>query len=332
MQFVTYTPKELDALGRKNNRFVRIPIRVRVLPKLTSQELVALQWLNYYPYLRSSWLMDLMGIKTQSSRTRFTKRLEILYNGAVDPFGAKFGPFLDRPPQQQFALNARRLPIIYTLDKKGIQALNIPHSPHSFKKNEFPHSVMICDILADIEFGCREFKHIRFVSKEEIMEIAKVSSMDVPVSISHQFERGRESLKTVYRADGWFSLEFKMPDGSKRYRHHCLEVNNADNVRAKTLKVASHLKKFLSLDHIIRNDLMRTHFKMRGGLFPIFVQTEDSVTRNSKGLLAELGADRHILFATMPIYQTQPRAPILDGSLLTREWDTLNGPFRIDRP
>src|SRR6185312_5424771 len=136
--------------------------------ELTTRDIEMFKLLDRYRYLRSTFIHAFVGGR---SKTRCKERLGHLYHE---------GGYLDRPQQQWQFANSRHMPVVYdnaegatrVLHECGV--LNDGHEtahgcngagPH----RQFPHALMICEILASIELSARADPNLRFISWREIL-------------------------------------------------------------------------------------------------------------------------------------------------------------------
>lgn len=328
----------------RRDRWTREPREMKRLPTLQPRDIEVFRLLNRYPALRSTWLYPFVG--HGQDETWFKKRLGLLFHGAYtkDEKGkimGIFGPFLDRELGQKDAHNARYAPIFYSNGEKAEKhLLSIGDAVHlrevhirngrAGKIRQFAHTVAMCEVWADVEYGAQLATSVRFISQDEMIANAPAETrasrnpLAIPVTISYRFGNREERRDTHYVPDGWGGLEYTLPNGAKVRRYFALEINHGDNVRANNLKDATHLRKFLSLRAIRKRRLSVAHFGVDTPITALFVQADASVTQNSMGLLRELSDGKgsaYFAFKTIPHFKNQDRAPLPDGALLREPWE-----------
>jgi len=215
-----------NSVRRRRSRMRRQSIGKRI--ELSARDLEIFELLDRYRYLRSTFLHALLG----GNRTRFIERLGDLYHEG----------YIGRPAQQWQFANARYMPAIYDLDRKGERVLKeygllSDDSPLLSKGRmgacrQFAHQLMIADILASIELGVRQIPALRFVGWREIIDRAPEATRElanpfrIPVTFAYTPPRTRtpQRVTTTVVPDGLFGLEYDAGDG-KSYRFFALEAD-----------------------------------------------------------------------------------------------------------
>jgi hypothetical protein len=311
--------------------------------QLTKRDLEIMRLLSRYRYLRSTHLHALAGGK---SHKRFVERLGDLYHECA---------FIDRPEPQWRAINARYMPTVYELDKAGKQMLEqygvdpdidavITSKYQREIARQFPHELMICDILASIEIGTRADPTLRFISWPEILARPKMPEatrnalipLSVDVSITYAPPRSGKSysFNRPLAPDALFGLEYGA-GGKKQYRFFALEADrNTEPIVRNNPYQSSYFRKILQYREVIR----RSAYKARWGipnLMVLTVTTNDRHRHNIMRIVDELtsgSGNTHLLFKTMPSLASLENAPLPVGDMLTDPWQRARQPdFCINR-
>ena len=309
--------------------------------ELTERDIEIFRLLTRYRYLRSTLLYALAGGK---SRKRFIERLGDLYHE---------GGYLNRPPQQWQAVNARYMPAVYELGNAGERVLK-QRSPASESASsrvgtrrlgvvrQYRHELMICDIISSIEIGVRANPGLHFVSWQEILENPKMpertrnsaSPLAVPVSISYTCPRTKSTDRCdkPLIPDALFGIEYAT-NGQKRYRFFALEADrNTEPVFRGNLQQTSYLRKILQYREIAARGVYRTHWGLPN-LLVLNVTTNEQHMKNTMQLVQELTDGKgspYLLFKTMPALTSVERAPLPTPDMLTVAWQRVRQtPFFI---
>jgi hypothetical protein len=281
---------------------------------LSPRDLEIFKFLNRYRYLRSTFIHAFVG----GYKIAVIKRLGVLYHDG----------FLDRPAQQWQAINARYMPAVYELGKKGEQALRtVGIAVNPMPSQQFSHSLMVCDILASIELGIRADPHLRLIPWDEILAkmptaaASRQNPMELPCDISFTFPRS----KTTHRsskpliADAVFGIEYKP---SKSFRFFVLEADrNHEPVMRNNLSQTSYLRKILQYREIAKG-AYKTHWGLPN-LLVLNVTTSEQHMKNIMSLANRLTDQKgasYLLFKTMPSLASLERAPEPNTGMLTEPW------------
>lgn len=325
----------LDALKRRS-RVKRQASDRRIA--LTQRDIEIFLLLYRHRYLRSTHFPALLDGK---SKRRFIERLGHLYHE---------GGYIERPPQQWQAINARYMPAVYELGELGERVLRERglldgESPllHRGRGNGFyfHHELMVCDIIASIEIGIRQNSSVRFISWQEILAKAPEatrrsgSPFAIPVSISHTFSGKRHSAGTPLIPDALFGIEY-LVDDKKSYRFFALEADRANEPLTRTnLTQTSYLRKIIQYRAIATNRIYQPHWGVPN-LFVLTVTTSEQRTKSIIELVEHLtngNGSTHFLFKTMPSLASLEKAPLPTPFMLAAPWQRAGHPeFRIDQP
>lgn len=311
---------------------------------LTERDLEILRLLDRYRYLRSSHLHVLAGGK---SHKRFVERLGDLYHEAG---------FINRPPQQWQAINARYMPAVYELGEPGRRLLaqydpmsetgmGSARKPLRGAGRQFHHELMVCDILSSMEIGVRANPDLRFIPWAEILASPKMPEatreslrpMSVKAAVTHQMPRSRKAHRfdRPLVPDALFGLEYTV-GGQKRYRFFALEADrNTEPVTRGDLRQSSYLRKVLQYREIAARSIYKSHWGLPN-LFVLNVTVNQRHEQNIMRLVDELTGGKGIpsfLFKTMPSLASLEKAPLPEPDMLTEAWHRAGQhDFLIDRP
>ena len=311
---------------------------------LTERDFKILRLLSRYRFLRSTHLHVLAGGK---SHKRFVERLGDLYHE---------GGYINRPPQQWQAINARYMPAVYELGKAGKKVLAqygadhetgsaLAQSPARGSGRQYHHELMICDILSSIEIGVRADQALRHVSWPEILASPKMpkatlhSARPMAAKVSIQYAKPR--TPKAYRTEGQlvpdaiFGLEYTA-GGNKQYRFFALEADrNTEPVVRGDLRQSSYIRKILQYREIAARSIYKTQWGLPN-LLVLNVTTNDRHKQNIMDLVDQLTGDKgstSLLFKTMPSLASLEKAPLPAPDILTDAWHRAGHPdFFIDRP
>jgi hypothetical protein len=183
--------------------------------ELTARDLKIFQCLERYRYLRSAHLYAFVG---GASEKRFKERLGDLFHEG----------YLDRPNQQGQFAGARYQPAIHEIDARGRLALSESgislNDARTFlasnASRQFAHSLMICEVLASIELGARQYPNIRLIPWPEILARAPDITHASPTPFRVQVPGSGGTAVP----DGLFGLEYS-GSGKKVYRFFALEAD-----------------------------------------------------------------------------------------------------------
>jgi hypothetical protein len=192
---------------------------------------------------------------------------------------------------------------------------------------QFPHALMICSTLAELEIGAREHG-IRFITWPEILasapqetSLAKNPWQFPEVEISYQYPNGLERQRVRARPDSP-PFGFEYPDGTCVFG--ALEAERSNKIWANNLKDASWLRKALTYRALRQNGRLLTHFNLPN--FYIFTVAPTAThIANMKELVIKLtnnsGSDM-FCFSPIPVYErkyaTLPPMPMLFATPFTR--------------
>lgn len=214
---------------------------------LTERDLTIFRALSRYRYLRSTYLHAFAG---GASETRFKERLGDLFHEG----------YLDRPSEQWRFAGARHVPVIYELGRQGHQILadhGTADESRTFlaqhAHRQFPHSVMICEVIASIELATHAAGSPRFIPWPEILARAPEQTRALPVP----FRIPVPSQIGAVIPDGLFGLEYRS-ENRKSYRFFALEADRGTMPIVRSRKVeTSYLGKLAAYRDILDHQVPR---------------------------------------------------------------------------
>jgi hypothetical protein len=305
---------------------------------LTDRDLDIFGLLHHYRYLRSTHLHALAGGK---SHKRFIERLGDLYHE---------GGYVNRPPQQWQAINARYTPAVYELGDAGERALkqhgllDDAESPRLRKGRpgevrQYHHELMICDIMSSIEIGVRANPTLRFISSRDILAKAPEATRQsatpfaVPVFVSHAMGDKLHASDKPLIPDALFGIEYAT-EGQRSYRFFALEADrNSEPVVRANLHQTSYLRKILQYREIAARATYKAHWGLPN-LLVLTVTTSEQHMKNMMRLVDELTDGKgstSLHFKTMQSLASLETSPLPSPSMLTEPWHRAGHvPFRID--
>lgn len=316
-------------LVERRSRFHRRPLGLSL--HLTQRDVDVFLLLNRYRYLRAKHIHAFIG----GDYVALSKRLGTLYHE---------GDYLGRPEQQWQAVNARYMPAVYELGALGERVLRergYVVTEHRAEARQFRHELMVCDVLASVELGCRADPTLRFVPWPEICESPKFPQktrdardpVELPAAISYTFDRGatRHATKSLI-PDAVFGIEYK----DVGYRFFALEADrNHEPVFRNNLEQTSYLRKFLQYQAIFKDAAYKTTWGVPN-LLVLNVTINAEHCRNIIRLFSELTEGKgagYFLFKTTPSLGSYERAPKPDADMLAGPWERLgHPPIDISKP
>jgi len=319
----------------------RKPTNKRI--ELNERDIEIFRLLSRYRYLRSTHLFALVGGRSQK---RFIERLGHLYHE---------GGYLNRPPQQWQAVNARYMPAVYDLGEAGERVLaqhglaqegtlSLTRKGRLGAVRQYHHELMICDVISSIEIGARADPNLRYISWDEIFmnprmpedtrNSANPLAVLVPVSYTCPQSKNTYRSDKPLIPDALFGLEY-MTDGQKRYRFFALEADrNTEPAFRGNLQQTSYLRKILQYREIVAQSLYKTQWGLPN-LLVLNVTINERHMQNLMRLVDELTAGKgsnYLLFKTMSSLASLEKAPLPTPEMLTVAWHRVGlGPFSIDR-
>jgi hypothetical protein len=285
--------------------------------ELTPRDLDIFRALARYRYLSSTYIYAFVG---GASETRFKERLGDLFHEG----------YLDRPERQWELADCRHRPVIHELGAGARRILGeweiveeaatwFAVSPH----RQFPHSLMVCELLASIEFGIRDRPDLRFIAWPEIL--AKAPAATRGSAMPFRLPMGAPSGGVV--PDGLFGIEYAT-SGKKVYRFFALEADR------RTMPVArsntgqtSYLKKIAAYRENIARLVHKTHWGLPNLLVLTVTTSESRAADIMQRIEGEPGGSPAFLFKAMNQSEFRTSA----NQLLFNPWQRPGLPsLRID--
>lgn len=288
---------------------------------LSARDIEILKLLNRYRYLRSNFIRAFFP---NSDRGDLLDRLGDLFHEQ---------PWVDRP-RQQFRWSPRgpvRHHTIYEITPLGRQVLRYQGiTPLLADKlagsigvtRHFPHALMVCDLLASIELGCRE-KGIRFISWEEILNKAPCRDHKNPFKIPIN-----QKLKAIV-PDALFGLEYP----NKTYRFFVLEADRGTMpIYRNNLNQTSYTKKLLQYREILSKKIYKSHFGIPN-LYVLNVTTSEERMNHMIEALNQITSSKgNSVFLFKHQINHILCSPPADANMLKQPWSRAKYPnFRIDK-
>jgi hypothetical protein len=200
------------AISQRRNRTKRARTGKRI--ELTSRDFEIFRVLARYRYLPSTYIYAFVG---GASETRFKERLGDLFHEG----------YLNRPAPQWELANCRHRPVVHEIGPGAMRALErqeIVEEPRTWLRasadRQFPHALMICQILASIEIATRLRPGLRFISWPEMLAKAPAETRDSAAP----FRLPPTAASKEIVPDGLFGIEY-FSNGSKAYRFFAVEAD-----------------------------------------------------------------------------------------------------------
>lgn len=282
------------------------------------RDIEVLRLLGRYRYLRKDFLHQLLGDRGGNEQW-LTRRLRDLFDAG----------YVNRPPEQWRAMNARYSQAVYELDKRGEDLLRerglyprevsrLVRKARSGAIRQYPHSMMICDTLASIEIGTQG-TDAEIVTWSEILErhgtIDKHNPFKLPCEISYRYpSTGKlHRAKTTLVPDAVFGIR-----RGEKVSFFALEAERGNGIWRSNLEQPSFLKKILGYRDIIRQ---KTYEKALGipNLRVLVVTGSEARINSMIELAAEItGGSNLFLFHDIPTHDHTAPKPF--PHLSTAEW------------
>lgn len=251
---------------------------------LSERDIEIFRALARYRYLRSTYLHAFAG---GASETRFKERLGDLFHEG----------FLDRPENQWQFAESRHRPVVYELGRGAKQVLaerGVFEAPRTFLSagahRQFPHSVMICEVIASIELATHGAGSLSFIPWPEILARApektraSPSPYRIPVSTGAVFP------------DGIFGLEYRSED-RKSYRFFALEADRGTMPIVRSRKVeTSYLGKLAAYRDILAHQVHRVRLGIPNLLVLTVATSEARMREIIRKLEERAGGNAAFLF------------------------------------
>lgn len=265
---------------------------------------------------------------------RARNRLTDLFNEDTNPHE---GFYLERPFQQFLTLDARYQDLVYDLTPCAEQALKEEgrfreHAP--MPNGPWIHRYMVSSIMAAIEIETLRRPSLRFIFQDEILARAN-APLRFPVEI--QDPRTRKIERSELIPDGTFGLEYRMEDGSKRYRFFLVEADRStEPIRSPRLARKSHLRTILQYRQLIGCEGYKSLLNLTAPILVLNVTTNPTHMQNLMGLVSEVAGstgNTFMLYQAIPGFGRVFQPPLLLPQLLSAPWQRAGHPdFIINEP
>lgn len=205
--------KTHDALNRRN----------RYHPSSTGKRVTLkprdLEWLRFiarHGPLPSNYIHAFTE-DTHPSAKATRMRLMDLSSENNTPHG---GPYLIRPVQQQYTIDARNKPLVYDLSEHGWKALGMTRQDMVRASGPFQHQLLTACTTAKIELECKSDPAKDYIPASELLDHASDIAVDLTITNPHTGRPERHRLIP----DQLFALRYHTPEGP-RYRAYCVECD-----------------------------------------------------------------------------------------------------------
>lgn len=286
--------------------------------ELSKRDIEIFRVLARYRYLSSRFIYSFVGGK---SETRFTERLGDLFHEG----------YLDRPARQWDMANCRHRPVIHELGagaKRVLQEQGIAEAPRTWldtsAHRQFLHSMMICEILASIEFGTRMHFGLRFIAWPEIL--AKAPEGTRALAAPYRFPATTSTTAIV--PDGLFGIEYTAGE-KKTYRFFALEADRGTMPMLRSdQRQTSYLGKLATYGQIISELIYKSHLRIPNLLILTVTTSDQRLNELMARLEVPAGSVAIFLFKAIVAAGLTSPAP----RLLSEPWQRARLPLqRIDQ-
>jgi hypothetical protein len=330
----------MDALNRES-RWQRGSTERKV--RITALDLKILFLLLQYRYLSTSAIAAFLVL--HADKKWIQERLGQLYRAG----------YVDRPPTQREFFNSNYRDLIYELDAAGERALKqhgmwdeeapvawLSRGRHG--RTMFPHSVMVCEVLAHFAIALQDPElDMRFIPWSEIrnnMPVHVRTAKDVhslPVDIEEILNRKSHRSTKALTPDAVFGIEY--PD--KRTRFFAIEADRgSEPLMRDNLNQTSIMRKVLQYKAAFKTKAYKTRWGLPN-LFATFITTLNPDSEAGKKRMREMtevaefliGPSKFFLFNTLASFGGFEPPEQYTGRFLTEPWDRPGNPaLDIDRP
>lgn len=308
----------------RNSRWTRSPtFGPRKTARLSSHDVEIFTILERYRYLPADYIHALAG----GSFKHLTHRLNVL---SREP-----NLFVNRPHQQRANANANYRPLIYELDRRGVQVLEERGCEHRRNRapSSFAHELMTCEIMASFELGGRA-ADVRFITWDDILRSDSLPEATrrlskpyhIPISVTTDGQR----FDTHVAADGHPFGIVRASAGSRRY-FFCPGIEadcGTEPVAASDFERSSIYKKLVLYLAIEAQGIHRSHFGFPNFYVPMITTNTIRAQSMMEALKRITGGSgsKVILFKTFPAFTSfeKPRPP--SGHMVTEDWQRVGHP------
>ena len=311
----------MQVANRRNSRWTREPVTDDGQPVVvhpTERDIEIFKLLTRYRYLPSDYIHAFVGggVSALSRRLNFLSRKPNLY--------------LARPHQQRESADANYRPLIYELDERGSRVLRergLPCLPKRHHRN-FAHELMVSQIMASIELGTRERKHVRLITWSEILanpstpEATRQSptAASIPVAFSANGERHAMNVNADAQP---FGFQRTIGTQTTYLFFPGIEADcGTEPVETSDFERSSISKKFAAYIAIAEQRIYRSHFGFPNFFVP-FITTNNVRMESMIKLLNRMTDERGskmFLFKVFPAIGFAERSPKPSGHMLSDPW------------
>jgi len=326
-----------DTLNRRK-RFHKLPGKTkhtgeRRQLEITARDVAVFKILARYRYLPIDFIWRLLPADIRGTcYKRFQERMGELHHQ----------DYLNRPRAQRRSENAKSRPLIYELGSQGkaeCRARGIEIYPRLSDRQQFPHDLMACMVMAYIEIACAETQGLQLVTWEDILEhpatpeVLRASKH--PLSIPKIPIRLNGTSVSAKRDSRPFGIR-GYGDGGNHYAF-CSTGIEADcsnePLRPSDITARANIEaKLRGYLYIEEEKVYQTHFGFPNNL-DFFITTSKRRMRNIMQLFSDLtggkGAD-HVLFAYLPNMNSVETAPEPNAEFFLQNFERVgHPPFNI---
>jgi hypothetical protein len=318
----------------RNSRWSRDPVLgsdgAALVVRPTARDIAIFKLLVRFRYLPSDYIHAFVG----GNEKALSHRLNLL--------SRKPNLYLDRPHQQRQCADANYRHLVYEIGERGRLALRergLSYLPKSYHHN-FLHELMVAQITASFELGCRAAPHIRLITWPEILahettpESTRTAAAPATVRVSYEL-RGVARCDEITADAKPFGLE-RVIDGKRSYLFFPgIEADcGSEPLNASDVERSSIGKKFAAYLAIADQNIHRSYFGFPNFFVP-FITTSRARLASMFELLDRLTAGRGskiLLFKTFPAFTSAEHPPAPSGHMLTEPWQRVGfPPLSLDR-
>ena len=270
--------------------------------ELSARDIEIFKLLQRYRYLHSTYIHAFVG---GASATRFKERLGDLFHEG----------YLDRPRQQWDFANARHRPAVYESGSGAVRALREAGIEGGDRRTflggtahrQYQHSLIICQILASLDFGVRADTRLRFIAWPEILGRAPEAARSPGALFRIPVPAGGYLVP-----DGLFGLEYAH-GASKAYRFFALEADRGTMpIGRSNPNQTSYLGKIAAYREIIARRVHKTHLGLPNLLVLTLTTGEARIADIMRQIGHQTGDSAAFLFKSMnPSGLTMPAPQLL---------------------
>jgi hypothetical protein len=270
--------------------------------ELSRRDLEIFRALTLYRYLSSTYLHAFAG---GLSEKRFKERLGDLFHEG----------YIDRPKVQWEQVNSRYRPAIYegkAATSEAIRQAGLEAGVRTYLSKgahrQFPHSLLICELLASIELATMRIANTRFIGWSEILARSPQDTRTSPTPFRIPVSPGRYLVP-----DALFGLEYTS-GAEKAFRFFALEADRGTMpISRSNERQTSYLGKLAAYRSIIESRAFKTHL----GIPNLLVLTVTTGPKRLAEMLTKLGGE-HRLFLFKSV---KPKQLVLPAQgLLSEAW------------